>query len=385
MKISIFINFIFLLLYKDKFRHFSILFISFILVFTLSSVWIIKDSLQNELLKNLNSSSDIKIQNINKTINVSLLDEIKKINGVKDVNQLIYAKYYFLSEDVYLNIVGVDFFENYEFENLINKLNLKEFLKDDNMIVSYQIKELFKKYKYVDTYNFTLANGGSKNVKIFAVLPKNNNLIANDFIILDINLARKIANINDDFVTNITLNVPNSLEINSVKNRILNLDNSLIVVTKDELKRKYENIFNYKGGIFLILYIFVFLTFLLILYQRYSQINSADKKQIAILKALGYSIKDLIKIKFFENFVIAFCAYILGVIFAYIYIFYFDAFLLKNIFIGFSSLRNDFVVPIYVDLSSLLIIFIFFVVPFLSAVLIPTWRISTVEAYENLR
>lgn len=385
MKISIFINFIFLLLYKDKFRHFSILFISFILVFTLSSVWIIKDSLQNELLKNLNSSSDIKIQNINKTINVSLLDEIKKINGVKDVNQLIYAKYYFLSEDVYLNIVGVDFFENYEFENLINKLNLKEFLKDDNMIVSYQIKELFEKYKYVDTYNFTLANGGSKNVKIFAVLPKNNNLIANDFIILDINLARKIANINDDFVTNITLNVPNSLEINSVKNRILNLDNSLIVVTKDELKRKYENIFNYKGGIFLILYIFVFLTFLLILYQRYSQINSADKKQIAILKALGYSIKDLIKIKFFENFVIAFCAYILGVIFAYIYIFYFDAFLLKNIFIGFSSLRNDFVVPIYVDLSSLLIIFIFFVVPFLSAVLIPTWRISTVEAYENLR
>ena len=198
-------------------------------------------------------------------------------------------------------------------------------------------------------------------------------------------LYQKIANIDENFVTNITLNVPNSLEISSVKNKILSLDNSLIVVTKDELLSEYENIFNYKGGVFLVLYIFVFLTFSLILYQRYSQTNSNEKKQIAILKALGYSIKDLLKIKVVENFIIAFCAYILGVIFAYSYIFYFDAFLLKNIFIGFSSLGNDFIVPLYIDLSSLLTIFIFFIVPFLSAVLIPTWKIATVEPYENLR
>lgn len=385
MKSSIFLNFVFLLLYKDKTRHFFIFLISTILVFVLASFWILKDSLQNELLKNLEYSSDIKVQTINKKIDISLLEDIKKINGVKDVNGLIFTKHYFLSQNIYLNIVGVDFFDNYEFANLIKELNLKEFLKDDNMIVSNSVKKLFEKYKYFNFYDFLLENGSLKSVKIFETLPKDSNLFANDYIILDINLARKIANIDENFITNITLNVPNSLEISSVKNKILSLDNSLIVVTKDELLSEYENIFNYKGGVFLVLYIFVFLTFSLILYQRYSQTNSNEKKQIAILKALGYSIKDLLKIKVVENFIIAFCAYILGVIFAYSYIFYFDAFLLKNIFIGFSSLGNDFIVPLYIDLSSLLTIFIFFIVPFLSAVLIPTWKIATVEPYENLR
>ena len=47
----------------------------------------------------------------------------------------------------------------------------------------------------------------------------------------------------------------------------------------------------------------VIFTFILVLYQRYSMISSNDKREIGILKAVGWSIKDIIKLKIIENFI----------------------------------------------------------------------------------
>ncbi len=52
-----------------------------------------------------------------------------------------------------------------------------------------------------------------------------------------------------------------------------------------------------------------------------SEISSTDKKEIGILKAVGWSIKDIIKLKIMENFIVGFMAYIIGVVFSYIFVF----------------------------------------------------------------
>ena len=202
---------------------------------------------------------------------------------------------------------------------------------------------------------------------------------------MDINLAKQILNINEDEATDIILNVPNNLERQNVKEQILIKHSNIRVLQKDELKKMYENMFNYKGGIFLILFIVVLFTFILILYQRYSMISSTDKREIGILKAVGWSIKDIIKLKIMENFIVGFMAFIIGVILAYIFIFILNAPILKNIFIGFSNIQNDFTISSNIEISSLITLFLFFMIPFLSAVLIPVWKVAIIDSTKSMK
>ncbi|MFW2525105.1 ABC transporter permease [Aliarcobacter butzleri] len=392
MKNSVFFNFIFLLLVKHKSKHFAIFLISIFIVFLTSSILFIKNSLQKEISQALENQSDFIIQktvaNKIKDIDSSLIDEFYEINGVSKVTQRVYGQYYFMPENVYFTIIGIDFFEettNQDLKELLNFLNISKFLEKDSMLIGNGVKKVLDKYAYFDSYDFKLENENSKNIKIFKDLPKEANLIANDLIIMDINIAKKILDIKPDFATDIVLDVPNPLERQNVKEQILLKESNIRILQKDELKKEYENMFNYKGGIFLILFIVVIFTFILVLYQRYSMISSNDKREIGILKAVGWSIKDIIKLKIIENFIVAFMAFIIGVIFAYIFVFILQAPILKNIFIGFSNIKNDFILNQNIKISNLITLFLFFMVPFLSAVLIPVWKIAVIDATKSMK
>lgn len=392
MKNSVFFNFLFLLLSKHKSKHIAIFIISILIVFLTSSTLFLKNSLQKEVNTTLENQSDFVIQKINsgKTQNIptSWIDDFISINGVTSVQQRVYGLYYFMPENIYFTIIGIDFFEettNKNIKELLNILNISDFLETNSMIIGNGVKKIFDKYHYFDFYDFKLQNNNLETIKIFKDLPKEANIVANDLIIMDINLAKKILNINEDEATDIILNVPNNLERQNVKEQILLKHSNIRVLQKNELKKMYENMFNYKGGIFLILFIVVLFTFILILYQRYSMISSTDKREIGILKAVGWSIKDIIKLKIMENFIVGFMAFIIGVILAYIFIFILNAPILKNIFIGFSNIQNDFIISSNIEISSLITLFLFFMIPFLSAVLIPVWKVAIIDSTKSMK
>ena len=392
MKNSVFFNFLFLLLIKHQSKHLAIFIISIFIVFLISSVLFIKNSLQKEIFSTLENQSDFIIQQTNgsKIVNtpVSWIDDFSSINGVKNTQQRVYGQYYFLPENVYFTIVGIDLFEentNKKLNELLKSLDISNFLENDSMIIGDGIKKIFDKYHYFDSYDFKLSNSDLKNIKVFNSLPKDLNLVANDLIIMDINLAKEILNINENESTDIVLNVPNNLERQNVKEQLLLEHSNLRILQKDELKKEYENMFNYKGGIFLILFIVVLFTFILILYQRYSLISSTDKKEIGILKAVGWSIKDIIKLKIMENFIVGFMAYIIGVVFSYIFVFILNAPILKHIFIGFSNMQNDFIFNPNIEINSLITLFLFFMIPFLSAILIPVWKVAVLDSIKSMK
>ena len=385
MKSSVFINLIFLLLHKQKTKYISIFILATLTIFLLSTVIFIKSSLQNEILKTLESHNDFIIQREFGgrifDIENQLEDKLRNIYGVKNITKRVYGRYKFLSEDVYFTIIGVDFSNlNKELKNL----GIKNISKDE-MIVGFEVDNLLKKYKYTNYYDFFLPNKEIKKVKIAKVLEKESNIISSDIIILDINLARDILGINRDFSTNIAFDVPNELERANIKQKLQRLDLDLNIIQKEDILKKYETIFNYKGGVFLILYLVVLFAFIMILYQRYSQVSINERKQIAIFKAIGYSVRDIIKIKMSENFVVAFVSYLFGVLLAYFFVFILNAPILKNIFIDFSNIKNDFIIYPYIEFSTFVTLFLFFMVLFLSSVLIPVWKISAINPYESLR
>ena len=271
MQNRVFFNFLFLLLIKHKSKHIAIFIISILIVFFISSVLFISNSLKKEIFSTLQNQSDFVIQKINsgKTLDTptSWIEDFSSINGIKNIQQRVYGQYYFMPENVYFTIVGVDFFEentNKSLNELLKSLNIPSFLKEDSMIVGNGIKKIFDKYHYFDSYDFKLFNNKIQEIKIFKDLPKEANLVANDLIIMDINLAKKILNISPDNSTDIILDVPNDLEKQNIKEQLILKHSNIRILQKDNLKKEYENMFNYKGGIFLVLFIVVIFTFVLI-------------------------------------------------------------------------------------------------------------------------
>ncbi len=391
MQNSAFFHFLTLLLFKQKSKHIGAVLISVIIIFLLSSVLFISSSLQYSLMDTLKGEADFSVTRVQagKAVNtpVEWMEKIMEINGISGLTSRVYGRYFFAPRETSFLVLGVDFFDEQnsrQMQMLTEGMDLKRFLSEESMLVGEGVKKFLEKHYYQSYFTFKTPQGRFKKVKIVQMLPSQANLVANDIIIMPIDLAREIFGISEDEVTDITFNVPNDAEWDNIVAKLHLLFYDVRVVEKREIKKAYENLYNYKGGLFLILYLVTIVTFILILYQRYSMVYSTERKEIGILRAVGWSIRDILKLKFYENLIIVLVSFLLGVVLAYLYVFVWDAPLLSQIFLGGANLSNHVVFVPVVRFGLLGSIFLFYAVPFLAAVLIPAWKIAVTPPKEAM-
>ncbi len=392
MKNSAFLHFLTLLLFKQRAKHIGAVFISVIIIFLLSSILFISSSLKYSLLDTLNAQADFSITKVQagRGVNTPLewADKIMQIDGVSKVEPRVYGRYFFTPNQKSFLVVGIDFFDEQnskKLKKLIKGIDLKRFFSQDSMLVGKGVKDFLKAHYFNENFTFKTPKGKFKEVHIANILPKEASLIDNDMIIMPIELAQEIFGMGEDEVTDITFNVPNDAEWDNIITKIHLMFYDVRVVEKREIKKAYEKLYNYKGGLFLILYLVTIITFILILYQRYSMVYSTDRKEIGILRAVGWSIKDILKLKFYENLTIVVVSFIVGVVLAYIYVFIFNAPLLSQIFLGSSNLSNSVKFVPVVKFGLLSSIFLFYAVPFLASVLIPSWKVAVTPPKEAMQ
>lgn len=385
-------NFLLLLLISYRAKHLAIFLISLLLVTLISSVLFIVSSLKKDIDTTLDGQADFVLQKYEagKVVNIpkSWIDEFIQIEGVTNVIPRVYGMHFYEPAGKYFMIVGVDFFDEQvvdKLQDVVNSVDADKFLSKNNMIIGAGVKELFDYYQYKDYYTFRPPDRSIEKVYIYDTFPEQSSVVSNDMIIMDIDLATKILGLEDTFVTDIALKISNPLEVETIRVKLILSHFNMRIIEKGDIKRHYANLFNYKGGVFLILYIVVMMIFLLILYQRYSMINHVDAKEIAILRLVGWRIDEVIWLKVGENFIVALFAYLLGVILAYIYVFGFDAPLLKDIFLGDRNLNQHISFMPSIDLQVFGLLFLFFVIPFIIAILIPVWRVAITEPVEVMR
>jgi ABC-type lipoprotein release transport system permease subunit len=391
MKSSTFLYFLSLSLFKRRGKHIGTVSISVIIVFLLSAVLFLSSSLRRSIESTLHMRPDFSVTKIEagRAVDTPLAwaDEIMQIKGVTRVAPRIYGRYFFTPKQKSFLIVGIDFFDEQSdraLRELIEHADMKRLADGKHMIVGKGVEEFLRRHHYTDTFTFKTPQGTFKEIEIYAVLPAETNLIANDMIIMPIETAREIFGMDENEVTDITFNVPNDAEWDNIVTKLYLMFYDVRVTDKREIKKAYANLFNYEGGLFLVLYLIVIVTFILILYQRYSTVYSSERKEIGILRAVGWSINDVLKLKFYENAAVVLIAFVIGVTAAYFYVFVAGAPLLKEIFLGGANLPNAVTFEPTVPLGVLGSIFLFYAVPFLAAVLIPAWKIAVTPPKEAM-
>ena len=377
---------------RQKYKSLFIVVVFTFLTFLLSSIFFITNSIKYELNSTRKALPQIIVQKQiagkNYDIDINRVDKILNIAGVEDAISRVWGYYYFDNARVNFTLVGVNQFEN-QYKNSLQKIVDKtDFDKDENtpiMVVGKGVKKVLSQNYYKEYLNFIKPNGKLLKVSIYGVFDADTKLESNDMIVMSEDTLREIFEMPSDKATDIVVKVSNPKEVQTVAIKIKQLYPDSRVITNDDLKVSYENIFDYKGGVFLALFIVSLFTFFMIVYDKASGLSGEQKKEIGILKAIGWSVDDVLKVKFYEGFIISFFAYINGVILSLVFVYILQAPLLRDIFVGYRGLKPAFELPFILDIQTLSLVFFLSVPIYISATIIPSWRVATLETDEVIR
>ena len=379
-------------LLRQKAKTLFIFFVFTFLVFLISSVFFISNSIKHELKSTTEKLPSLTIQQLKggkiTYIDKAIADDIVAIAGVKNALPRVWGYYFFRNAGANFTVMGIDGFEQQYTDSLSkvvkNSENITK-LEENSMLIGEGVKEILSQNYYRNFFNFILSDGSMKKVDIAGVFKSDIELQSNDMVLVSKELAQEILDIEDYLSTDIVVEISNPEEVDTIVQKIQNLYPSLRIVSKEDFLVSYENIFDYKSGVFLALFIISLFTFFIIIYDKVSGLTSAEKKEIGILKALGWGVDDILKEKFYESFVVSFLSYLTGVLFAFVFVYYLQAPLLRNIFEGYSQLKTTFTLPFVFDFQTLMLVFFITIPVYVAATIIPSWKVATLDADEVIR
>ena len=127
------------------------------------------------------------------------------------------------------------------------------------------------------------------------------------------------------------------------------------------------------------------ISFIIFALGKATGLSAEERKEIGILKSIGWETSDVLLLKFWEGVVISLTALVVGVILAYAHVFFLSAPLFAQALKGWSMLYPRFQLVPVVDLYQLVVLFFFTVVPYTAATIIPCWRAATIDPDAAMR
>lgn len=236
-----------------------------------------------------------------------------------------------------------------------------------------------------DYMPFMAFDGQIMNLNIVGTLSAESELVSSDLILINGEDFRKLFGISDKFVTDVVVTVKNPSEVSMVASKIKNrlLDSRPII--REEILRTYDSIFNWRGGMMIVVFSAAVLAFVIFAWDKASGLSAGERREIGILKAVGWETSDVIQMKFWEGAMVSLTAYFSGVILAYIHVFFTGSVVFEPALKGWSALYPNFALTPFINAEQLTTLFFLTVVPYTVATIVPTWRAATIDPDSAMR
>ena len=374
-------------------KKLAVIFIFSFLVFLLVSVFSIASSIKKELSISVDALPELIVQRMKAGRQTLIPTErtykIATIPGVEKAYDRVWGYYYFLNANVNFTVVGLDFdLEAYKekYNNIIKMYSeVTDTITTPFVIVGNGVKKILKENFYDKYFNFIKVTGGKIETTIAGTFTDESSMETNDIILMPLELTRELFDIPEEYATDIVVRVPNPIEVDVVKRKIQYMFPDCRVVSKSDIEASYQNIFDYKTGLFLALLIAAFVAFFILVYDKTSGLSLEDRREIGILKAVGWQVENVLQLKFLEAAFISLLSFFLGTGLALFFVYKMQAPLLRNLFTGASTLKPPFELIPVINLELLMLIFILTVPIYIMATIIPSWKAAIIDADEVMR
>ncbi len=337
-----------------------------LIVFLLGSVMFFSQSLKDEAALVLRGSPELLVQKLtagrHDLIPLSYAEKISSIRGVEEVRGRLWGYYYDQTSQA----------------NYTLMVPLAYSLEDRQVAIGDQLArrhELVAGHKM----SFRGTDGAVHDFVVKGIFSPESELVSADLILISEAGFRRVFGIPPGFATDLAVKVPNPREIPTIAGKIAAALPDVRPISREEILRTYEAVFDWRGGFVLLVFAGALLAFLLFAWDKATGLSAEERREIGILKAVGWETADILHMKFWEGLVISLSAFFLGVLLAYGHVFWTSAPLLAAPLKGWSTLYPTFRLRPRLDGYQLATLFFLTVVPYTAATIIPSWRAATID------
>jgi ABC-type lipoprotein release transport system permease subunit len=359
-------------LLRRKRKNIALISVYSLVVFSLASVMFFTHSIRKEASIILEGSPEMIIQRLvagrHELIPVGYIDKIREIRGVSSVKGRLWGYYYdpIVGANYTLIVPEGD-------EQNTGKITIGEGISRTRLVLEG------------DTMEFRTYDGFLIHLEIKDKISSESELISSDLILISETDFRKLFDIPMGYATDLALQVKNLRELSTIAVKVAQLLPDTRQILRDEILRTYDAVFNWRGGILLVILLGAMLAFIIFAWDKASGLSSEEKGEIGILKAIGWETSDVILMKFWEGVAVSLSSLLTGMTLAYLHIFFGSAMLFESVLKGWAVLYPHFRMVPFIDASQVVALFFLTVIPYTVATIIPAWRAATVDPDSVMR
>lgn len=359
-------------LLRRKKKNAALIFVYTLVVFSLSSVLFFSQSLKKEASIILKEAPEMVIQKIvagrHEQIPTSYIAKIEDIRGITELKARLWGYYYD-------PVTGANY-------TLV--VNEDSGLSPGTIAIGNGVAKVRLAFKG-DTIEFKAYNGKIFELEVREILSPESSLVSADLIVISEEDFRRLFSIPNDRATDLILRVTNPRELPTIALKIAERLPDTRQVLTDDILRTYDAVFNWRSGLMIAIFSGALLAFIIFAWDKASGLSAEERREIGILKAIGWETSDVILMKFWEGLVVSLSAFLIGVILGYLHIFLTSARLFAPVLKGWAVLYPQFKITPFIDGALIASLFFFTVVPYTVATIIPSWKAAIVDPDSVMR
>jgi hypothetical protein len=220
---------------------------------------------------------------------------------------------------------------------------------------------------------------------VVGVFQADSAMLTNDLIVLPEATVIDFFGLPDGMATDVAVQVYNKNELQTVAAKIKRMLPDSRPITKTELVRTYDMVFNWRSGMMLSVFGAAVVAFCILAWDKATGISADEKQEIGILKAIGWDTSEVLALKFWEGMIISLTSFLLGAIAGYVHIYLFNAALLAPVIKGWSVLFPDFHLVPHLDPYLVFTLGVLTVTPYVASTVIPAWKTAITDPETVMR
>ncbi len=370
-------------LIRRKFKNLAIIIVYTFTVATLASILFLTHSLKKEAEYLLADAPELVVQRLSggrhELIPLEYGETIRRIPGVAKVQPRLWGYYYDGLIDA-----------NYTLQEVLpshSKLPMLQGRLPQNpgeCAIGAGVAEVRRIGLEDDLIMVDSANVG-QTFTVTGVFKAESALLTNDLVILEKQDLIDFFDYPADLATDIAVSVRNPVEINTIAEKIKRQLPDTRPISRSEILRTYAAVFNWRSGMMLSVFVAALVAFCILAWDKATGISAEEKREIGILKAIGWETSNILEVKFWEGLAVSLTALLLGLLTAYIHVFFLNATLLTPVIKGWSVLFPTFRLAPFIDPYQILVIAFLTVPPYVVSTVIPSWKAAITDPEAAMR
>lgn len=353
-------------LWRRKGKNLGLLGVYTLIVFLLASVMLFSHALRREAGVLLEAAPEVVVQRVlagrHDLIPAGYLDRIGRLRGVTEMYGRLWG--YFYDPAVQANYTLM--------------VPRDREIAPGEVVVGAGIART-RGLGIGDYLSFRSSAGAAFSFRVAGLLDPGAELVSADLVLVSEGDYRAFFGIPAGQYTDLALRVRNPREVRTVAEKLTTLLPDTRPILREEILRTYDSLFQWRQGIVFVLLGGSLLAFVIFAWDKASGLSAEEKREIGILKAVGWETADVIRMKFWEGALVSLAAFMFGYLAAYAHVFLGDAALFAPVLKGWAVLYPEFHPVPFVDGLQVATLFFFTVFPYTVATIVPIWRAATTD------